>query len=230
MRRRASTIRLLASRFCSARFADGGALLVDLDAFFSPIGLDHDVDRLDDLLVWVCLTVDDDPVLNRLGAIDEHHVLLSQSVVPAAVPDRQIIGVFLIGVRELSTGERLDIDITVLVCIGGQIDLSDGRRRKRCQSDVDAPSFVIHDGIHSFAGCSAKTVKIGNPPDNFELCKKAIALSYRVDIDQPAKPAMKFTAQTRASHLSGSRENRCPPRSARSVLFRIMLYVRRSLS
>ena len=40
-------------------------------------------------------------------------------------------------------------------------------------------------------------VKIGNPPDNFGLCKKAIAPGYRVDIDQPAKHAMKFTAQTR---------------------------------
>ena len=28
---------------------------------------------------------------------------------------------------------------------------------------------------------------VGNPPDNFGLRKKAIALSYRVDIDQPAK-------------------------------------------
>src|SRR5262249_54805085 len=53
---------------------------------------------------------------------------------------------------------------------------------------------------------TAKMVKIGNPPDNFGLCKKAIALSYRVDIDQPAKHAMKFTAQTRASHCYRAQE------------------------
>ena len=51
--------------------------VIDLDAFFSPVGLDYDVDRLDYLLVSVRLTVDDYPVLDRLGPIDEHHVLLN---------------------------------------------------------------------------------------------------------------------------------------------------------
>jgi hypothetical protein len=66
---------------------------------------------------------------------------------------------------------------------------------------------------------TAKMVKIGNPPDNFGLCKKAIALSYRVDIDQPAKHAMKFTAQTRASRFIGLRRKPVsnPQRAERAV-------------
>ena len=67
--------------------------LVGLDTLVGPVLLEDDVDGLDDFLVLVGLAIDDDLVLERLGAIDLDRMLLGQTVVPAAVPDRQVVRV-----------------------------------------------------------------------------------------------------------------------------------------
>src|SRR5271165_226052 len=81
--------------------------------------------------------IDDDAVLELLGAIDLQLAVARQPVVPAAVPDGHEVGVFLPGAGQLRAGQRLNVEIAVGVRIGFQIDLrlrsADAEHRHRAQ-------------------------------------------------------------------------------------------------
>ena len=79
-------------------------------------------------------------LLERLGAIDLHRMLLAQAVVPAAVPDREVVRVFLERVGELRTGQLLHVDIAVLI---GELSLG-LRLRSSGQADKGG---CEHDGF-----------------------------------------------------------------------------------
>ena len=89
--------------------------LLQLDALFGPVVLEDYVDGLDDLLARIGLAMDDDFVLQSFGPRNLHHVFLGKAVVPTAIPSGQIIRVFLKRVRQLSTGQLLNIEIAVAV-------------------------------------------------------------------------------------------------------------------
>src|SRR5215204_449239 len=75
-------------------------------------------DRVDDPDIRVGLAVYDDLVLEPHAARDVEEVFLRETVIPAAVPDHQLIGVLLPGSRKLSAGELFHVEITVRVGIG----------------------------------------------------------------------------------------------------------------
>src|SRR5215207_3406285 len=85
-------------------------------------------DRVDDPDIRVGLAVYDDLVLEPHAARDVEEVFLRETVIPAAVPDHQLIGVLLPGSGKLSAGELLHVEITVRVGIGFEIRLGSGRR------------------------------------------------------------------------------------------------------
>src|SRR5208337_1363751 len=119
------------------RPANGLLLVVDLDAEFLAHLLDIDVHRSDDLLVRMGLAIDNDAVLQLLGAIDLHLAEVREAVVPAAVPDGHEIGVFLPGAGQLLAGQLLNVEIAVGVRICAQVDLrlprADAKHRHRAQ-------------------------------------------------------------------------------------------------
>jgi hypothetical protein len=124
--------------------------LLHLDAFVRPVILENDVDGFDNFLAWIGLTMDDDFVFKRFGAVNLHHVLLGEAVVPTAVPSGQMVRIFLKRVRQLSAGQLLNIKIAVAVGVGLEFDLSNGWSRK---SDTRATQnqFLYDHWIFSFA-------------------------------------------------------------------------------
>jgi hypothetical protein len=64
------------------------------------------------------LAIFDHLVLDLAALLEIGIVLVGEAVVPAAVPAREGVGVFLIGVGELAAGQRLDVDKAVGVSIG----------------------------------------------------------------------------------------------------------------
>jgi hypothetical protein len=55
-------------------------------------------------------------------------MFLGEPVVPAAVPNGEIVGVLLIGVGKLGACEGLDVNVAVSVGIGFQLNLGRCRR------------------------------------------------------------------------------------------------------
>ena len=78
--------------------------LLHLDALVGPVVLEHDVNSFDDFFAGIGLAMDNDLVLQRLRTINLHHVFLGEAVVPTAIPNGQIVCVFLKRVRQLSAG------------------------------------------------------------------------------------------------------------------------------
>lgn len=62
-------------------------------------------------------------MLDFLGAWNVRVMSFGESIVPAAVPNRQLVRVFLKGVGELRAGQSLNVNIAVLVGIGVQLRL-----------------------------------------------------------------------------------------------------------
>ena len=81
---------------------------------------DH-IHCVNDLLARVFFAVNDDFVLQRLRTINLHLVVLSEAIIPAAIPNRQIISVLLKRIGELFTRQCLNVDVAVLVRIGGKL-------------------------------------------------------------------------------------------------------------
>src|SRR5215204_6021543 len=90
-------------------------------------------DRVDDPDIRVGLAVYDDLVLEPHAARDVEEVFLRETVIPAAVPDHQLVGVLLPGSGKLSAGELLHVEITVRVGIGFEIRLSSGVEARDCE-------------------------------------------------------------------------------------------------
>src|SRR6202020_588597 len=140
-----STRRALADR----RVAGAGPrlfLVVDLDALFLAHLLDVDVHRCDDLRLRIGLAIDDDPMLELLGAIDLQFAVPSQAVVPAAVPNGHEVGVFLKGVGELSAGQLLYVQVALRIGVGGQLDLSlrgAGAKQRHCTNRYHQFHFFL---------------------------------------------------------------------------------------
>src|SRR3984957_8445138 len=99
-------------------------LVVDLDALFLAHQLDVDVHRRDDLRLRIGLAIDDDSMLELLGAVDLQFAAASKAIVPAAVPHRHKVGVFLEGVVKLSACQLLDVQNAFGVGISLELDLS----------------------------------------------------------------------------------------------------------
>src|SRR5271154_1382744 len=87
---------------------------------FGPILLDHLADSVNDLLVRMRLAIFDHLVLDFAALLEVGEVLVSETVVPAAVPGCEGVGVFLVGVGELSAGQRLHVDKAVRVGVAGE--------------------------------------------------------------------------------------------------------------
>ena len=66
-----------------------------LDPEPGPHILEHDGNRLDDQLIGIGLAIDDDLMLRFFAFPDVQIMLVSESVVPAAIPGRQPVGVAL---------------------------------------------------------------------------------------------------------------------------------------
>src|SRR5215204_4042765 len=102
-------------------------------------------DRVDDPDIRVGLAVYDDLVLEPHAARDVEEVFLRETVIPAAVPDHQLIGVLLPGSGKLSAGELFHVEITVRVGIGFEIRLGPGvqacERESRCCQNHNFPHF-----------------------------------------------------------------------------------------
>src|SRR5262249_3334675 len=71
---------------------------------FGAIVLEDHGDRVDDPLILVRLAVFDHLVLDDAALLEVGVVLVRKTVVPAAVPTREGVCVFLIGVGELAAG------------------------------------------------------------------------------------------------------------------------------
>src|SRR5271155_2406486 len=76
-------------------------LVVDLDAELLAHLLDVDVHRSDDLLVRIGLAINDNAMLELLGAIDLELAEVRETVVPTTVPDSHEVGVLLEGPGQL---------------------------------------------------------------------------------------------------------------------------------
>src|SRR5208337_5495603 len=130
-------------------FREGALLLVvDLDAELLAHLLDIDVHRGDDLLVRMGLAIDDDAVLQLLGAIDLHLAEVREAVVPAAVPDGHEVGVFLPGAGQLRAGQLLNVEIAVGVGIGRQVDRIGLRRAEHGERSRARNEYRL---FHSFS-------------------------------------------------------------------------------
>src|SRR6202042_2376357 len=140
-------------------------LVVDLDALFLAHRLDVDVHRRDDLCLRIGFAIDDDPMLELLGAIDLQLAVASQAVVPAAVPDGHEVSVFLKGVGELSASQLLDVQVALRIGIGGQLDLSlrgSGAKQRHCTNR--------YHQFHFFPSLSkrGRASKVSEPLDGAE--------------------------------------------------------------
>jgi hypothetical protein len=60
--------------------------LLRLDALFSSVILENDVDSLDDFLARIGFAIDYDLVLQRFGTANLHYVFLGKTIVPTAIP------------------------------------------------------------------------------------------------------------------------------------------------
>ncbi len=95
-----------------------------LDPEPGPHIFEHDGNRLDDQLIGIGLAIDDDLMLRFFSLLEVQIVLAGESVVSAAIPGRQHVGVALPRSRQLSAGQCLNIDEAVGVGICAQIHLS----------------------------------------------------------------------------------------------------------
>src|SRR5829696_8797637 len=119
--------------------------LFHLNATSDSLVLQDGGDRVDDPDIRVGLAVHDHLVLEPHPARDVEEVFLRETVIPAAVPDHQLIGVLLPGSGKLSAGELFHVEITVRVGIGFEIRLGPGvqacERESRCCQNHNFPHF-----------------------------------------------------------------------------------------
>src|SRR5579871_6055386 len=106
----------------AGRLLVGGGLLALLNLLH--IG----VDGFDHLLVGVGLAVDDHLVDAFLRPLDVDGMALQVAVEPAAVPGAEEVRVLLESVSELGAGQRLDVQVALVVGERLEFDLR-GRRR-----------------------------------------------------------------------------------------------------
>ena len=83
---------------------------MNVDALFLSVFVDNAAEDLDHFLfARMRLAIDDRFVLSLFAARDIGEMLLRKPIVPAAIPCRQIIGVFLKGVGQLRAGQGLHV-------------------------------------------------------------------------------------------------------------------------
>jgi hypothetical protein len=82
--------------------------------------LQHDCDRLNDLLVRIGFAIDDDLVQTLLCSLWIEKVFFCKPVIPAAVPHRQSICVFLIGPCQMLAGKFLHVGLAIGIRVCGQ--------------------------------------------------------------------------------------------------------------
>src|SRR5271169_4059658 len=85
---------------------------------FGAVLLEHQTDGVNDFLVRMRLAIFDHLVLDFTALLVVHVVFVGEAVVPAAVPARQRVGVFLVRVGELAACQRLHVDEAVGVRVG----------------------------------------------------------------------------------------------------------------
>jgi hypothetical protein len=77
---------------------------------FSAIFFEDQADGVNDLLLRMRLAVLDHLMLDDAPLLEVGVVLVREAVVPTAVPAREGIRVFLIGVSELTASQRLNVN------------------------------------------------------------------------------------------------------------------------
>lgn len=92
--------------------------------------LEDVIKSMDDLLISMRLTVDDELMLLARDAGQVVVMLLREAIIPTGIPVRQSVRIFLIRVRELSTSQSLHIDKAILVHIGIEPGRSQSAPRK----------------------------------------------------------------------------------------------------
>ena len=80
-----------------------------------PIVFENNRDRFDNKLIWVRLAVLNDLMLGNPALSEVKIMLLCEAVIPAAVPRRQRVGIFLVGISQLVEGEFLKVKKTVRI-------------------------------------------------------------------------------------------------------------------
>ena len=132
------------------------------------LGLQDDVDRLDDGYVPVCLAIDDDVVNVLLHAGHIDRMLFGEAVVPPAVPDPQEVRVFLKCAGELSAGELLNVYVALGVGIFGELGLCGRTADAKDPYGGDEGQVATHVDIPSIEQASIAA----RPGRNF--CQKRI--------------------------------------------------------
>jgi hypothetical protein len=69
--------------------------LFHFNTLLGPVGLEDHVNRFNDFLALIGLTINDDFVLKGFGSVNLYHMLLAKAVVPTTIPGGQVICVFL---------------------------------------------------------------------------------------------------------------------------------------
>jgi len=125
MARRYLNIKVLRLFQVWARLRSRNLTLVEFgrDGLLVLICLENRIDRLDDCYVPMCLAVDDDVVNVLFHARHVDRMLLGKSVVPAAIPDSEKVGVFLICTGQLCAGKLLNVDVAFGVGVFGKLSL-----------------------------------------------------------------------------------------------------------
>src|SRR5271166_5046592 len=109
---------------------------------FGTVLLEDQAYGVNDLLVVMGLAVFDHLVFDFAALLVVHVVLVTETVVPAAIPGHQLVGVPLIGVGELGAGQLLHVDETVGVYISRETDRvglrrADHRHRRQARKQQE---------------------------------------------------------------------------------------------
>ena len=94
----------------------------------------------------MCLAVDDDVVNVLFHARHVDRMFLSESVVPAAIPDPEKVRVFLICTGQLRAGKLLNVDVAFGVGVFGKLGLRGRIADAKDLSRADDGEVATHVG------------------------------------------------------------------------------------
>jgi len=87
-----------------------------------------------DVDLRVGLAINNHVMLERLGPGNIEVILLGKAIVPATVPGRESVSIFLPGAGKSCASQRLHIDVPVGIRVGGEVRLR-LNARARCRKD-----------------------------------------------------------------------------------------------
>ncbi len=122
-------------------------LLLHLDTEPLPHALENDIHGLNDFQFGMGFAVKDHLVFRFLAFADVHVVFFGKAVVPAAVPGRELVSVFLPRVGKLGARERLHVDEAIGIRIRTQVDLARALEFASARAAI-ASKTVLRISVH----------------------------------------------------------------------------------